>query len=165
MSRTYIGFLAACLTAAASALFSSQAAAQQQPTAIAIDPVVATEIAQSMDEAAFKQRLVANSPWLQSWKTISRNGTVELSFSIGKDGNLTGKLFNFKDKDATDDTPMKDISVKGSELRFVNARSHTVFTYRLNSDDTMSGTFEGTSSRGNRVEGTMKATPASGAKK
>lgn len=113
-------------------------------------------------EDNFTKTLVANSPWQQEWETCCRSGTVKLSFSISKDGNLTGKLFNFSG--ATADTPIKDISVKGSELRFVNARSGTAFTYHLNSDGTMSGTFEGTSSRGNHFEGTMKATPASGAK-
>ena len=115
-------------------------------------------------EDNFTKTFVAHSPWQQKWETFSRSGTVELSFYISEDGNLAGKLFNFSGANVYDDTPIKDISVNGSELRFVNARSGTAFKYRLNSDGTMSGTFEGTSSSGNHVEGTMKATPASGAK-
>ena len=113
-------------------------------------------------EDNFTKTLVADSPWQQKWETFSRSATVKISFSISEDGNLTGKLFNFSG--ATADTPIKDISVKGSEVRFVNARSGTVFKYRLNSDGTMSGTYEGTSSSGRHKEGTLKATPASGAK-
>ncbi len=113
-------------------------------------------------EDNFTKILVAGSPWHQEWETVSRSGTVKLSFSIGEDGNLTGKMFNFSG--ATADTPIKDISVKGSELRFVNASLGTEFTYRLNSDGTMSGTYEGVSGTGRQKEGTLKATPASGAK-
>ena len=113
-------------------------------------------------EDNFTKTLVANSPWHQEWESFSSSGTVKLSFSVGEDGNLAGKLFNFSG--STADTPLKDISVKGSELRFVNARSGTVFTYRLNPDGTMSGTYEGTTSSGRHKEGTLKATPASGAK-
>ena len=116
-------------------------------------------------EDNFTKTLVADSPWQTKWETFSRSGTVELSFSISEDGKLAGKLFNFSGKNVYADTPIKDISVNVSGVRFVNARSGTAFTYRLNVDGTMSGTFEGTSSRGNQVEGTMKATPASGAKK
>jgi len=116
-------------------------------------------------EDNFTKILIAESPWQQDWETLSRSGTVELSFSVGKGNNLTGKLANFSGANQYADTPIKDISVKGSEVHFVNARSGTEFTYRLNADGTMSGTFEGISNRGNYVNGTMKATPASGAKK
>lgn len=115
-------------------------------------------------EDNFTKTLVANSPWQQKWETFSSSGTVELSFSISEDGNLAGKLFNFRSANSSADTPIKDISVKGSEVRFVNVRSGTAFKYRLNSDGTMSGTFQGTSSWGNDFEGTMKAAPASGTK-
>ena len=114
-------------------------------------------------EDNFTKTLVADSPWHQEWESFSRSGTVKLSFSISEDGNLAGKLFNFSSP-AGVDTPLKDISIKGLELRFVNVHTGTNFTYYLNSEGTMSGTYAGISSRGNHFEGTLKASPASGAK-
>ena len=115
-------------------------------------------------EDNFTKTLVAESPWHQDYWNISRSGTVQLSFSISADGKLAGKLHNFSGSNQYNDTPIKDISVNDSGVYFVNTRSGTEFTYRLNVDGTMSGTFEGVSSRGNDVEGTVTATPASGAK-
>jgi len=52
-----------------SVLFAVQATAQQQPTASAQHRAAATQVAQSPDEAAFKQMLVKNSPWPVEWQS------------------------------------------------------------------------------------------------
>jgi len=142
----------------AGVLFATQVLAQQQPTTFANDPTAATQLAQSADEAAFKQMLVKNSPWNVTWKGAYSTGTQNMSFALSADGALTGKLFNLSagGRDAT----LKEIIVKDGRVNFVSVDTGTKFEYRLNSDSTLSGVLNGMTMTGNRWEATAVAKPA-----
>lgn len=158
MTRVYIGFLAAGLVAVASALFAAHATAQQQPVASENDPSAAIEVAQSMDEAAFKQMLVKNSPWNVTWQGVSSTGTQNMSFAPSADGGLTGKLFNLSRGGR--DAMLKEIIVKEGRVNFVSADTGTKFEYRLNSDGTLGGVLNGQTMTGKMWEATAVAKPA-----
>lgn len=162
MSRVYISFLAACLAAAASALFAADATAQQQPIASENDPNAAIEVAQSMDEAAFKQMLVKNSPWTVEWNstTFVSSGKFGLSFAVDKDGKLSGQfLGDPTSARGTSPGPLKEVVLKKNCVDVVNP-SDTKFNYCLAADSTLKGMCEGISKTGNRFACDAVAKPA-----
>lgn len=163
MSRVYIGFLAACLAAAASALIAAHATAQQQPVASGNDPNAAIQVAQSMDEAAFKQMLVKGSPW--TVVAESQRGTKWTSFStfaLGNDGaTLTGTRYDSQNRP---DGQLEQIAVKMNcvsyAISFPGRPQGNKYNSCLAADGTLKGTYEGVSSSGNSYTGEIFATPA-----
>lgn len=146
------------LAAVASVLFAALATAQQQPTTSANDPSTAAQIAQSPDETAFKKDLVKNSPWDVTWEGKFSSGTQNMSFALGADGVMTGKLFNLSAGGR--DAALKEISVKGNCINFVSSDTGTKFKYCLTDSGMLDGVLNGMTMSGNRWEATAKATLA-----
>lgn len=147
----------------ASVLFAAQAAAQQQPSTSAKDLIAATEVAQSLDESAFKKMLVKSSPW--TVVTESQRGTTWTStytFALGSDGaTLTGKRydsFNRPDGEVEKVTIKKDCV--SYVIRFSDRAQENKYNCCLAADGTLKGTYEGVSSRGNSYTGGVVAKPS-----
>ena len=159
MSRVYIGFLAACLAAAVSVLFSPQAAAQQQPTANEANAAI--WVAQAPDEAAFKQMLVKGSPWKVEWKSAKGNtGTHSITFALEKDGATLGGMY-LPDIQRTAPGPLKDMVLKKNCIDFILPTSTgQKYNYCLAGENTLKGAYEGFTTKGNRFTGEAVAKPA-----
>lgn len=144
--------------AVASGLISAQATAQQQSSTSAKDFTAAAQVAQSLDEAAFKQMLVKNSPWNVEWGLEGR--THKISFALENDGTtLTGKFFS--SSSSSSDQPMKDIVPRKNCVRFVASNSGNTYDYCLTEKGTLKGTMSGISRSGNRFNYDAVAKPAS----
>lgn len=149
-------------TAFAAALFAGQATAQQKSITSANDLNAVAQVAQSPDEAAFKDMLVKNSPWNVEWKstTNTSTGTFGLSFAVDKDGKLSGQFLGDPTKArGTSPGPLKKVALKKNCVDVVNP-SDTNFEYCLAGDGTLNGKCEGITGRGNRFACEAVAKPA-----
>lgn len=146
-----------------SMLFSSQAAAQYEPTAATRTLSSLIQVAENPADRAFKNMLIKNSPWSVTWERVTRSGTHKINFAFAEDGTtLTGGFFD--SSSASRPGPMKNIVLKVNDgkncIHLVSSMSDNEYDYCLQENGTLTGTQRGWTSTGNPKEGTVIARPA-----
>ncbi len=115
-------------------------------------------LADTVDEAAFKQLLVNNSPWSVTWKNDGgtfAKGTHKLRFVV-KDGTISGVFFD-SDR-GSGDMPLTNVRVTGSCIKFVTGQNPRTYNYCLR-DGVLTGDYEGQSRSGDWYTGKATGKP------
>ena len=110
-----------------------------------------------MDETAFKQLLVKNSPWRVMWNNSFYDGTFKISFAVADD-NVTGEFF--ENSGGRLNSPLKNIVIHDNQcVSFISGTEKTEYDYCLQESGALTGTQVYTSNLGDTSKGITTALP------